>query len=157
MTPLLPAAQSAERHRYPVVAALAVVIRDGAVLLVRRSKPPDAGLWGFPGGHLELGETLFACATRELFEETGVRGAARAHLTNVEVIRTDAGGRIVRHFVLAAVMCDHLAGEPVAGDDALEAAWTPLENVAAEALPLSPDVARLVALAHGHLPRHAGP
>jgi ADP-ribose pyrophosphatase YjhB (NUDIX family) len=140
-----------------VLAALAVVIRDGAVLLVRRAKPPDAGLWGFPGGHLELGETLFACAVRELFEETGVRAAARAQLTNVEVIRTGSDGRVVRHFVLAAVICEHLAGEPVAGDDALEADWVPLEEVAAEARPMSADVARLAALAYG--PRHpqAGP
>ena len=34
----------------PIPAVLAVVIRDGKALLVQRANPPDAGLWGFPGG-----------------------------------------------------------------------------------------------------------
>jgi 8-oxo-dGTP diphosphatase len=42
------------------------------VLLLRRRKPP-VGLWENPGGMLEEGEDFEACASRELFEETGVR------------------------------------------------------------------------------------
>jgi 8-oxo-dGTP diphosphatase len=42
------------------------------VLLLRRRKPP-AGLWENPGGMLEEGEDFVACASRELYEETGVR------------------------------------------------------------------------------------
>lgn len=34
---------------------------------------PPAGLWCFPGGSLELGETLVECAVREVGEETGLR------------------------------------------------------------------------------------
>jgi 8-oxo-dGTP diphosphatase len=43
-------------------------------LLLRRRKPP-AGLWENPGGMLEEGEDFVACASRELYEETGVRTA----------------------------------------------------------------------------------
>ena len=39
----------------PKVAALAVIVRADQVLLVRRKNKPDAGLWGFPGGHVDLG------------------------------------------------------------------------------------------------------
>ncbi|MBT8447791.1 MAG: NUDIX domain-containing protein [Gammaproteobacteria bacterium] len=45
----------------------------GELLLLKRS--PDArlgpGLWGFPAGHIEAGETPAACAARELGEEIG--------------------------------------------------------------------------------------
>jgi 8-oxo-dGTP pyrophosphatase MutT (NUDIX family) len=48
------------------------VLRDerGRVLLARRT---DSGLWGFPGGLLELGESLAGTAVRETEEETGLR------------------------------------------------------------------------------------
>lgn len=37
----------------PTPAVIGVVVRDGQVLLVRRSNPPDAGKWGFPGRKIE--------------------------------------------------------------------------------------------------------
>lgn len=40
-------------------------------LLLRRRKPP-VGLWENPGGMLEEGEDFVACASRELYEETGI-------------------------------------------------------------------------------------
>ncbi len=56
----------------PKLAVLAVCLHEGKFLLVQPPNPPDAGLWGFPGGHVELGETLVEAAARELHEETGV-------------------------------------------------------------------------------------
>ncbi|WP_226783212.1 NUDIX hydrolase [Oceaniglobus trochenteri] len=130
---------------HPRLAALAVVLRNDSVLLVQRRNAPDAGLWGFPGGHVELGETALAAAERELHEETGVIARARRYLDNVDVIQRDEAGRIQFHFLLAAVLCDHVAGEPVAADDALAAAWVPLEGL--HALPTSDRVDALVTLA----------
>jgi 8-oxo-dGTP diphosphatase len=46
-------------------------------LLLRRRKPP-VGLWENPGGMLEEGEDFVACASRELYEETGVRAGIEA-------------------------------------------------------------------------------
>ena len=53
----------------------AVLVDVGGIepraLLLRRRKPP-VGLWENPGGMLEEGEAFEACASRELYEETGV-------------------------------------------------------------------------------------
>src|SRR5687767_10081263 len=53
-----------------VVAASAVITDTvGHVLLLRRT---DSGNWALPGGAIELGESLPACAVREVAEETGL-------------------------------------------------------------------------------------
>lgn len=125
---------------FPRLAALAVTLRGDQVLLARRRNPPDAGLWGFPGGHVEPGETALAAAVRELAEETGVIATPRLYLDNVDLIRHAADGALEFHFLLAGVLCDYVSGQPVAGDDALEAAWFPVEAVLSGALPLSAHV-----------------
>ncbi len=109
----------------------AVVIRDGSVLLVRRANPPDAGLWGFPGGKIEFGEPLAAAAVRELFEETGVRADAGPIFTAVDALDRNSDVSVREHYVLVAALCRWREGEPIAGDDALEAGWhdiTSLDN-----------------------------
>lgn len=125
---------------FPRLAGLAVTLRGDEVLLVRRRNPPDAGLWGFPGGHVEPGETALQCAARELAEETGVIATPRLYLDNIDVIHHSPEGRLEFHFLLTAVLCDYIRGEPVAADDALDAAWLPVTDVLAENLPLSSHV-----------------
>lgn len=54
------------------VGVIALVISEGKVLLGKRLQGRAAGTWGFPGGHVEVGEQLAAAAARELQEETGL-------------------------------------------------------------------------------------
>lgn len=124
----------------PITAVLAVVIRDGQVLLVQRANPPDAGLWGFPGGKVEFGETLLAAAERELSEETGVTAVARQVFNAVDAYDRSDAGDLRQHFVLIAVLCQWQAGEPFAADDALDAKWVAIEDMETT-LHLSRDVA----------------
>jgi ADP-ribose pyrophosphatase YjhB (NUDIX family) len=72
------------------------VWREGKVLLVERAKEPK-GIWAFPGGHVEPGESLEAAAVRELHEETGLSVRLEGLLGLYEVIRRDAAGQPTVH------------------------------------------------------------
>jgi mutator protein MutT len=135
--------QDGDTPARPVAATIAVVIRDGDVLLVRRANPPDAGKWGFPGGKIDLGETIEAAAVRELLEETGVCATAHRVFTAVNAFDHDAAQGLRHHHVLVAVLCRWVSGEPVAADDALEARWVQLEALDKRHLALSLNVAEV--------------
>jgi mutator protein MutT len=127
----------------PIPATIAAVVRDGHVLLVRRANPPDAGCWAFPGGKIDAGERLEAAVARELLEETGVRAEPLQVFDAVDVFDRDGAGALRRHFILIAVLCRWQSGEPVAGDDASDARWVPLEDLDRHALATSFGVAEL--------------
>ncbi len=126
----------------PIAAALAVLVRDRQVLLVRRANPPDQGLWGFPGGRIERGETVFAAAERELAEETGLAGTAIRLLDALDLLDHAPDGTLRHHFILLAVLCTPGSGLLRAADDALDARWFDADALADD-VRLSRDVARL--------------
>lgn len=51
----------------------AMVVQSGRVLLVKRGKSPGKGLWALPGGHVNVNETFYQAALRELKEETKIK------------------------------------------------------------------------------------
>lgn len=113
----------------PKLGAIAVVIHDGRALLVQRRNPPGAGLWGFPGGHVEPGETALKAAARELLEETGVTAEPQRYIDNFDVIVRNDRGELTHHFLLAATLCRYISGTPQAADDAMAAEWVALEDI----------------------------
>ncbi|MFA7668390.1 MAG: NUDIX hydrolase [Burkholderiaceae bacterium] len=136
--------QSAAR---PVPAVVAVVLRDENVLLVRRGNPPYVGYWGCPGGKIEPGERIEAAALRELDEETGVKAEAGQILTAFDVLNHDENGQLLQHYVLVAVCCRWISGEPVAADDALDARWFRLDELDESRPDLNRNVLPVVRLA----------
>jgi len=58
------------------VGAAALVVKDGNLLLLRRSREPWLGCWYLPAGYVEADENPAAAAERELFEETGLKATA---------------------------------------------------------------------------------
>ena len=48
-----------------------IILKNNKVLMVREAKKECYGKWAFPAGHLEKNETIFDCALRETYEETG--------------------------------------------------------------------------------------
>lgn len=108
----------------PQLAVGAVVVDDDALLLIRRATAPAAGRWSLPGGRVEWGETLAHALVRELLEETGIECVVGELIGWVERISDE------HHFVIFDFAATPLSFEdPVAGDDALEVAWVPLEQV----------------------------
>jgi 8-oxo-dGTP diphosphatase len=104
----------------------AVVVEDGRLLLIRRGRGPAHGEWSVPGGRVEAGELMAEAVVRELAEETGLEGVCGELIGWVERVGES------HHFVIldfAVTLLDPDA-DPVAGDDAQEAAWVPLHEVA---------------------------
>jgi 8-oxo-dGTP diphosphatase len=143
-----PSGEAGRRYpERPVVGVLAVVLRQGKAVVVRRSNPPMAGRWGFPGGVLELGETVAEGAMRELFEETGVVAEAAGTLTVLDAIQREEDGRVRYHYALVAVRGVWRSGEGVAGDDADEVAWLSRVDVLEHDLPVAPALLAILDLA----------
>lgn len=128
----------------PKIGALAVVVHNEQVLLVQRSKQPDAGLWGFPGGHVEWGETVLEAAQRELREETSVIAEPLRYLDNLDLLRRDAQGAVLSHYLLVGVACAYRSGTPIAADDAQDARWFPLDQIRRGELAMSDRVPDLL-------------
>ncbi len=131
-----PPVPSGERQR-PSVGIGAVVTRTGPsgieVLLIRRGNPPRAGEWSIPGGRQEWGETIRETAAREVLEETGVT-VRNLRLIDVVDGISRAGGAVTGHWTLVDFRAEWAAGEPRAGDDATDARWVAIEDLAAYGL-----------------------
>lgn len=129
--------------RQPRVGVSVGVWRGGEVLLVERSGDPSGGLWSFPGGHLEWGESLEDAARREVLEETGLRITLAGIPLVHEVILTGGDGDTFRHYVLIVFAATAAANaEPVAASDALSARFVPPEGLGA--LSLTPKLAEFI-------------
>ncbi len=89
----------------------AVIVGDeNRLFLARRGSEAknERGLWEFPGGSVEFGETLAEALRREMWEEYGIQIEVGALLDVVDHILTDEG----QHWVSPSFMCTITSGVP---------------------------------------------
>jgi len=112
----------------PYLAVSAAIIRAGKVLVVRRARQPAQSFYTFPGGAVEVGETLNEAAIREVREETSLAIEPVALAGHREVISRDAQGRVERHFLILCLAAHWRSGDVKLSEELDDARWvTPAE------------------------------
>lgn len=104
----------------PLLAADAVILFSGGIVLIQRDRPPFAGKYALPGGFVELGESVESAAVREAREETGLE----IELLGLVGIYSDPA-RDPRGHVVSAAFLAMGRGSLLAGSDARAAGIFP--------------------------------
>jgi len=108
----------------PRIGVGAVIVRDDALLMVKRAHDPGKGLWSIPGGRLEHGEYISEALTREVKEETGLDVDVGDLVGMLEVVGDP-------HYVILDFFATPVGDDvPAAAGDAAEVHWVPLDQVA---------------------------
>ncbi|HLF61379.1 MAG TPA: NUDIX domain-containing protein [Acidimicrobiia bacterium] len=108
----------------PVVGVGVVLIEDNRLLLIQRGHEPGLGRWAVPGGKVNSGESLRDAAVREVREETGLE------VQTGEVIWVGEHISEHGHIVIIDFEGQVVGGEVAAADDAVQARWVGLDQVA---------------------------
>jgi 8-oxo-dGTP diphosphatase len=112
----------------PVVGVGVVIIECGRLVLVKRGAEPALDKWSFPGGAVELGETVRTAAVREAEEECGldVELVDEVPLDAYDILEVDADGRLRYHYVLLQFLAKPKGGVLEPKSDVTDVRWVPL-------------------------------
>ncbi|MEH2182826.1 8-oxo-dGTP diphosphatase MutT [Nostoc sp.] len=106
------------------IIGVAVIWNDQKQILIDRRRPEGAmgGLWEFPGGKIEPGETIQECIQREISEELGIVIEVAEHLITIDHSYTNLRVTLTVHH------CRHVTGvpQPLESD---EIRWVTLEEL----------------------------
>jgi len=122
----------------PISTCCACVVKGDRLLLIERANEPSKGNWSFPGGRIELGETILEATRREVREETGLEIEPLALFQVYDHIVRDDASAIQFHYIVHYVRAAYLHGELHAQDDATQASWVTESELAH--LPMHPFV-----------------
>ncbi len=106
------------------VASVIVSNKERETLLVKRAKDPFRGMWCFPIGFAETGESIEDAALRELKEETGIEGRI-TQLVDVDSHRNPLYGELL----IVTFEAETVSGTAAAGDDASECRYFPIMSL----------------------------
>ncbi len=123
-------------HSTRQIAADAVIVNEGKILLVRRGTEPFKGLWALPGGRLEDDETLEQCCIREAKEESGI---------DVEIVRLvgvySDPNRDPRKIIAISYLCKPAGGKEIPQEGEIqEVKWFPINQLP----PLASDHGKMI-------------
>ncbi|TXT54938.1 MAG: Bifunctional NMN adenylyltransferase/Nudix hydrolase [Candidatus Thorarchaeota archaeon] len=102
-----------------------VILDQDRIVLVKRKNEPYKGMWVFPGGFVDYGETVEKAALREVIEETGMK----VELLDILGVYSDPERDPRKHIQSTVFIARPLEGEPTGGDDAAGAKWFDLDEV----------------------------
>lgn len=110
---------------------LLVLERDGKYLLVKRNLRTYHGMWEFPGGHIDSGETPYKAAMREAEEEVGKSELEKKPATIFvhPVPAGEEGGRLGEHEHRCHVFQGRLIGGVRLSHEASEYRWLTPEQI----------------------------
>lgn len=125
------AAYDLATQAHPRVAVDAVLFtiadKELQALLVKIKKGPFAGRWAFPGGLVQLGESLDEAARRELYEKTGVQDLYLEQLYTFGDAQRDPTAHTVAVAYFALV--PHFARDLRSGEKYADAGWFPVRSL----------------------------
>lgn len=117
------------KYPHPAVTSDCVIFGfDGVaikVLLIQRGIEPYKGKWAFPGGFMNIDETVEQCAKRELQEETGLNDVAVEQFYTFSDVNRDPRERVITVAHYALVRLSEVKG----GDDAMSAKWFAMNEI----------------------------
>ncbi|NPB08113.1 MAG: NUDIX hydrolase [Aquificae bacterium] len=99
-----------------------VLFKNGEVLLIKN----PSGVWTFPKGLIEEGESPQETAVREVYEETGIKGRVVDYLGEISYWYTLKGERIFKR--VKYYLMEYESGEPRPSWEVLEARFFPVEE-----------------------------
>lgn len=121
--------------RSNIILASSVVVRQqNRFLLVERANAPSKGMYAFPGGRVQTGETTELAARRELLEETGLSVLQLQFLRQLDLTGGDSTPGII--FQLHVFLANRVSGTAKAADDASALGWYSLSEM--EEIPVTP-------------------
>ncbi len=117
------------KYPRPAITVDAVVFAEKPepmVLLIQRKNPPFQGQWAFPGGFVDMSETVEDAVKRELFEETNLLVENLQQFKTYSRVDRDPRGRAIS-VVFTAKLKE--VKEVIAQDDAVAVKWFSIQEL----------------------------
>ena len=120
-------------YKYPQIAVTVDIILfakendEVSVLLIQRNNPPFENMWAFPGGFVDIDETLENAALREFEEETGITGIELKQFQTVDTVDRDP-----RQRTISVVFTGYTPSKNIfyaADDDAKNVSWFKINEI----------------------------
>jgi len=116
------------RYRNPKPCAGVLVVDRADLLLIKRARPPHAGVWAVPAGYLEADEPAKTAAVRELTEETGlVTEEADLELLDTAFVNHEGDHNVI--VIIYTVENSETSGATSAGSDAAAVRFWTLKSL----------------------------
>lgn len=121
----------------------AVIFNDDKILILKRAMDEEVfpGLWGIPGGTVEMtDETLDSALDREVLEEVGIK------INNFQMIQNNIRVKEMYGMVYIVFAADYVSGEPKAMEGTEQVSWMNYEDI--DKLEFTPKTVDVIKMAY---------